>query len=171
MPIPVEVDGKTYEEMHVDGGATPSYSSGRRRSPWEEAAGLGDRPLAGSNLYVIVAGKLFADPEPGGAASSCRSWQTRCRPGSAPRPAADLVRLHAVAREAGMNYRLAAIPAAVPASPDPMSFDPVDGPPVRGRPAAGRLARPVARPTRRAAGRSEEVPDRGGTRLVPVPPG
>src|SRR5436305_8605504 len=121
--IPVEVDGKKYEELHVDGGATAALFFRPPQVGWTEVGGLGDRPLAGSHLYALVAGKLYADPDrverrllPLVADSALALVAAQCR--------ADLARLHATAREEGMHFRLAAIPADVPASPDPMSFDP-----------------------------------------------
>jgi predicted acylesterase/phospholipase RssA len=165
VPIPVEVDGKKYEELHVDGGATASLFFRPPQVPWAEAVRLGDRPLAGSNLYVIVAGKLYPDPDrverkliPVVADSLVTLVAAQTR--------SDLVRLYAEAREAGMTYRLAAIPAAVPASPDPMSFDPAwmarlfDA--GRKRAVTGSLWRT----TPPGAAPGEEVPDRTGTRLT-----
>src|SRR5207248_4738421 len=57
--VPVEVDGKAYEELHVDGGVTAALFFRPPVVPPGQVAALGDHPLAGSNLYVIVAGKLF----------------------------------------------------------------------------------------------------------------
>jgi predicted acylesterase/phospholipase RssA len=61
--IPVDVDGKQYEEMHVDGGVTASLFFRPPQAPRDRVAALGDRPLAGSNVYVVVAGKLYCDPD------------------------------------------------------------------------------------------------------------
>jgi hypothetical protein len=61
--IKVRVDGVEYEELHGDAGAiaqtfirfseqTPSYDPNHPGKPW----------LAGSNLYIIAGGKLYANP-------------------------------------------------------------------------------------------------------------
>ncbi|HEX3150743.1 MAG TPA: patatin-like phospholipase family protein [Gemmataceae bacterium] len=165
IPIPVEVDGKTYEELHVDGGATASLFFRPPQVPWTEAVQLGDRPLVGSHVYVMVAGKLYAEPDRverrllsvvtdsvvALVAAQCRS---------------DLVALHAFARESGMNYHLSAIPPGVRASPDPMSFDPKWM--NRLFEAGRRRAKDggLWRTTPPGSGPGEEVPDRTGTRLM-----
>ena len=60
----VVVNGQTYQELHVDGGVTseifvrlallnvPQYQLRNSK-----------RPLAGSNIHSLIAGKLFADPD------------------------------------------------------------------------------------------------------------
>ena len=62
VPIDVEVDGKPVEELHVDGGVTASLFFRPPQVPRDEFRRLGERPLDGSNVYIIVAGKLYADP-------------------------------------------------------------------------------------------------------------
>jgi len=58
----VTIDGKPYEEMHVDGGVTralffrPPYIP--PGAPSHEA-----ESLTGSNIFALVAGKAFPDPE------------------------------------------------------------------------------------------------------------
>jgi predicted acylesterase/phospholipase RssA len=168
--IPVEVDGKKYEEMHVDGGVTASLFFRPPHVPREEVARLGDRPLAGSNVYVIVAGKLFADAEPvqprflsivGSSVSALLHAQTR----------GDLYEVYSVALATGMNYKLAAVPEGARVPTSSTSFDPVAmnrlyeiGRRQAGSPDVWRSTPPGTRP-------GEQVPVRGGVDLVPVPGG
>lgn len=59
----VTVNGHRYTELHVDGGVTSEVFL--RLSLLEvppEQLRAGARPLAGSTIHAIVAGKLFADP-------------------------------------------------------------------------------------------------------------
>ena len=57
----VEIDGKRYVEEHVDGGAASQtflrLGPGGQRPPGTKSGWL-----TGSNLYVMAAGKLYADP-------------------------------------------------------------------------------------------------------------
>jgi len=168
--IPVEVDGKTYEEMHVDGGVTASLFFRPPHVPREELAALGERPLAGSNVYVIVAGKLFADPEPvqprflaivNSSVSALLHSQTR----------GDLYEVYALALATGMNYKLAAVPQAVRVPGSSTTFDPVAmnrlyevGRRQAGSPGLWRATPPGTEP-------GERVPVRGSVHLAPGPPG
>ena len=118
---------------------------------------------------MIVAGKLFADPDPvqprflsivGSSVSALLHAQTR----------GDLYEVYALAAATGMNYHVTAVPPGV----CPGQLDHVrprgHATAVRGRPAAGRLARPVALdPAGHPAGRAGPV--RGGVHLAPAPPG
>jgi predicted acylesterase/phospholipase RssA len=170
VPIPIEVDGKVYEEFHVDGGVTASVFFRPPQVRREQLTALSDRPLAGSNLYVIVAGKLFADPAPvkrrllpiaESAISALLYAQTR----------GDLFQLYALCLSTGMNYRLSAVPADVPVPDDATSFDPVEMTRLfetgRERARTGDLWR--ATPPGTQSG--EEVPIRGGIRLATSPTG
>ena len=166
--IPVDVDGKRYEELHVDGGVTASLFFRPPHVPKEEVAKLGDKPLAGSNVYVIVAGKLFADPEPveprflsivGSSVSALLHSQTR----------GDLFEVYALALTTGMNYKVAAVPAGVRAPASSTTFDPA---------AMNRLYEAGRRQARSAdlwratppgTQPGEQVPVRGGTHLAPMP--
>jgi hypothetical protein len=123
IPINVEVDGKPAEELHVDGGVTASLFF---RSP-HVAPGrlkrLGDRPLDGSNLYIMVAGKLYADPGcverrllPIATDSISALLYSQCR--------GDLFQLYALALATGMNYRMTSIPMDLDVPRDATSFDP-----------------------------------------------
>jgi predicted acylesterase/phospholipase RssA len=168
--IPVEVDGKKYEEMHVDGGVTASLFFRPPQVPREELAKLGDKPLAGSNVYVIVAGKLYPDPEPvqprflsivGSSVSALLHAQTR----------GDLYEVYALALANGMNYRVAAVPESVRMPASSTTFEPAAmnrlyeaGRRQAASPDLWRTTPPGTRP-------GEQVPVRGGVHLAPVPPG
>lgn len=168
--IPVEVDGKKYEELHVDGGVTASLFFRPPQVPREELAKLGDKPLAGSNVYVIVAGKLYPDPEPveprflsivGSSVSALLHAQTR----------GDLYEVYTLALTTGMNYKVASIPEWVRVPASSTTFESAamnrlyaDGRRLAASPELWRTTPPGTRP-------GEQVPVRGGVHLAPVPPG
>lgn len=119
--IPVTVDGRPFIEEHGDGGTSvsiffrPPYVAPEARTP--EAL-----DLAGVDLYMIVAGKLFADATPlkqrslliaSSSVSSVIYAQTR----------GDLQRLYLMSLVTGMNYRLAAIPGDLPAPVSSTAFE------------------------------------------------
>ena len=121
--IPCNVDGVAYVERHVDGGVTtplfyrPPYIAPERRflPPAEN--------FYGSDVYAIVAGKLYADPRParngiipiaGSSVSSLLYAQTR----------SELVNLYHTSVIAGMNYRQASIRLDFPVPPTSTDFDP-----------------------------------------------
>ena len=123
VPITVDVDGQPVEELHVDGGVTASLFFLPPQVPSDQAKKLGDRPLEGSNVYIIVAGKLYADPGcverrliPIAADSISALLYSQCR--------GDLFQLYALSLGTGMNYRMTAIPADVDLPRDATSFDP-----------------------------------------------
>jgi hypothetical protein len=165
IPIDVEVDGRPSEELHVDGGVTASLFFRPPHVRRDERPRYGDRPLEGSNVYIIVAGKLYADPGcverrliPIAADSITALLYSKCR--------ADLFQLYALALSTGMNYHVTAVPADVDVPRDATSFDPKMmtwlyeiG---RGQAMSGKGWRdspPGTQP-------GEEVPIRGGVRLV-----
>jgi predicted acylesterase/phospholipase RssA len=165
VPITVEVDGKPSEELHVDGGVTASVFFRPPHVPRERLRRLGDRPLEGSNVYIVVAGKLYADPGcverrliaiAADSISALLYSKTR----------GDLFQLYALALATGMNYRVTAVPPDLDAPRDATSFEPA----VMGwlyevgreQAKAGngwRASPPGTQP-------GEEVPVRGGTRLT-----
>jgi predicted acylesterase/phospholipase RssA len=121
--IPVEVDGNPLIERHVDGGVTQGLFIRPPHVPLE----FRQRPpadfLYDSDLYVIVAGKLYADPEDvkprvlkiaESSISTLLFAETRV----------ELVKLYMAGMLAGMNYRLAAIPPDYPAPKSSTEFDP-----------------------------------------------
>jgi hypothetical protein len=123
--IPVEIDGQRLVEQHVDGGVTQNVFFRPPFVPPEMRLRPPAEFLYGSDLFVVVAGKLYADPEPvppkvlkiaGGSVSSLIYAQTR----------AELTKMYTVAMVAGMNYNLAAIPQDFPAPADSTTFDPAE---------------------------------------------
>ena len=126
VPIEVEVNGKKFTEMHVDGGATTGLflrASTLHADP--EALKAGQKPLAGSDAYMIVAGKLYSDP-------SCTNRRTVNVAESGlqsllySQTRGELFRIYTLCLLGGMNYHLTAIPEDNPVSSDAMSFDPVE---------------------------------------------
>ena len=62
--IDVTVNGQTFTELHVDGGTTAQVFFRSSMIEIERAEfAEGRRPLAGSSVYVIIAGKSFPDPK------------------------------------------------------------------------------------------------------------
>ncbi len=121
----VEVDGKKYSELHVDGGATASLFLRLPELKITEAIEAGRRPLAGSNLYIIVAGKLYADADAvrprvvsiaGSSLTSLIYSQAR----------GDLYRLFTGSLVTGLKYQMVAIPQDFQSRPDSTAFDPVE---------------------------------------------
>ena len=166
--LPVEVDGKGYEELHVDGGVTASLFFRPPRVPRDRATALGEQPLAGSNLYIIVAGKLFADPGyverkflkiAEDSISALLYAQTR----------GDLFQLFALSLATKMNYYLTAVPPDAPAPADATTFDPVE---MTALFEAGRAAAKggnLWRSTPPGLQRGEMAPPRAGTRFATRP--
>jgi predicted acylesterase/phospholipase RssA len=169
VPLPVEVDGKAGEELHVDGGVTASLFFRPPRVPKEDAAALGDAPLAGSNLYVVVAGKLFADPGTverrvlkiaGDSISALLYAQAR----------GDLYQLFALCLATGMNYHLAAVPQDVPAPAEATSFDPAAMTALFEAGRAAAASGPPWRSTPPGLQRGELLAPRAGTKFTTRPP-
>jgi predicted acylesterase/phospholipase RssA len=119
--IPVTVDGRVLVENHGDGGASmPVFFRPPFVSPDERSNGSAD--LTGVDLYVLVAGKLYADARPirerslriGARSISTLAYaQTR----------AELQRLYLLSVLHGMNYHLAAIRPEYPAPGGSAEFD------------------------------------------------
>ena len=120
--IDVYVDGQCHTERHVDGGVSqalffyPPYVPPEQRTPQT-------LNLVGTNVYIIVAGKLYADAEvikpsafnqAAKAVSTIIYAQTR----------GDLQRLWTFCLLNGMNYNLTAIPAEYANPGDSGEFDP-----------------------------------------------
>lgn len=107
--IKVSVDGVPYTERHVDGGVSKAVFF---RPPFvapNDRSDVAARDLGGAKVYVILAGKLFADPEvirpwslaqAGTNVSTLIYAQTR----------GDLQRLYTVCLLTGMDYYISAIP-------------------------------------------------------------
>ncbi len=124
--IDVEVNGRRYTEAHADGGTTNQvFLPGNALGIDPDALRRGESPLKGSTCYVIIAGKLYADPgcireralDIGRDAVSTLSYaQTRN----------DLLRVAFLCYLTGMRFQLTSVPADFPISPDSMTFDPAE---------------------------------------------
>ena len=169
VPIQVQIDGKPAEELHVDGGVTASLFFRSPHVSSRQLRRLGDRPLDGSNVYIVVAGKLYADPGcverrllPIAADSISALLYSQSR--------GDLFQLYALALATGMNYRMTSIPMDLDVPQDATSFDPkvMSRLYEQGRQQA--KSDKLWRTTPPGAEPGEEVPIRGGTQLHSVTP-
>ncbi|MBX7104187.1 MAG: patatin-like phospholipase family protein [Gemmataceae bacterium] len=123
--IDVTVNGQRFTEMHGDGAATSQvFIPGAALKIDRELLRQGKKPLAGSQVYVVLAGKLYADPdcvEPkiksiaGSALSSLTYAETRV----------DMIRIWSLCKMGGMGYQSTAIPQDLELPGDPLEFDPV----------------------------------------------
>jgi hypothetical protein len=124
--IPVTYNGCAYVELHGDGGATQElFLRGTMVGIDPDTVRPRQKPLEGSDLYVVLAGKMYADGKlvelntlklGGAAASSVLFAQTR----------SDLARLYTLAHLTGMRYHQAALAADVPVSGNSLDFDPAE---------------------------------------------
>jgi predicted acylesterase/phospholipase RssA len=120
--INVTINGRPYEELHVDGSVSrslffrPPYT-GQTREQFDPAS------LSGSNLYVLVAGKINPTPSPVrlrtlpialDASSTVLYSQTR----------GDLYRMYTYCLLTGMNLRVSAIPDNLPSPESATEFNP-----------------------------------------------
>jgi predicted acylesterase/phospholipase RssA len=122
--FPIEVDGQIYEELHVDGGVSRAMFF---RPPAVDPAlreDFGPESLFDSNLYILVSGKLYEDPDgvrprtlQVALASTASLLYSQAR--------GDLFRLFTYAMLTGMNYHVAAIPPDLEISKQSTEFDPV----------------------------------------------
>ncbi|MCI0702638.1 MAG: hypothetical protein L0241_16260, partial [Planctomycetia bacterium] len=112
-------------ERHVDGGTTSSMFFAPPWVPPEARANLPPGWLHGSDLYILVAGKMYPDPMPvkprtisiaSSAVSTIVYDQTR----------SDLHKLFLLTILTGMNYNLSVIPKDLPAPRESMKFDPAE---------------------------------------------
>jgi predicted patatin/cPLA2 family phospholipase len=106
----VEIDGQHYREMHVDGGVTSAVFF----QPFMLNADKNDvRSRSESNLYVIEAGKIYADPQ-------CVEPRFFKIAGSTVRAMLytigrnDVYRIYTLALITGVNFHLAAVPQDFP---------------------------------------------------------
>jgi hypothetical protein len=120
--IDVDIDGRTVEELHVDGGVSRSMFFRPPYVPPGQREGFGPNSLYDSDLYVLVAGKLYADSDAvkpralaiaGSAITSLLYSQAR----------GDIDRLFNYAVLTGMNFRLGAIPQEFEMSNQALKFD------------------------------------------------
>ena len=115
-----EINGKRYQEMHVDGGTTCAVFF----QPFMLNLDNNDvRSKAGSNLYVIEAGKTFDDPAAVSrgmgtvAINSLRNLMFAAKRN-------DLYRVYSLALMTGLNFRLASVPMELPQKVDSLKYDP-----------------------------------------------
>jgi hypothetical protein len=117
--IDVEVNGRKYREMHVDGGASASVFLGAFML---KVGPHNIRSRAGSSLYVISSGKLYADSESvqpkltrisAAAISSMLYAANR----------SDLYRIFCLTLMGGVNFNLLAVPQDFPLNPNSLSFE------------------------------------------------
>ena len=126
VPIEVEVNGKRFVELHVDGGATTGlFLQASMLNIDREALKAGRKPLDCSDAYIIVAGKLYADPSctdrralriGESALMSLIYSQTR----------SELFHINSLCQLTGMRFHLASIPEDLKVGSDAMSFDPAE---------------------------------------------
>ncbi|MFO0930119.1 MAG: patatin-like phospholipase family protein [Gemmataceae bacterium] len=125
-PVTLQVtfNGQTYTERHVDGGAISELflpSSVLRLDP--EAVRRGERPLAGSNVWIVVAGKLYADPKcaPSGIRAIAAGSLAALTYAQARN---DTLRLFVLTGLVGMNYHLMSLDQDAKVSADALAFEP-----------------------------------------------
>ena len=123
--IPVTVDGVVHVERHVDGNTSSAMFFVPPYVPAEQRDKLPTTWLHGSNIYALVAGKIYADPVPvkartfriaGNAISTVLYDQTR----------SDLHKLFMISVLTGMNFNMTAIPKELTIPTDSTDFDPVE---------------------------------------------
>lgn len=166
--VPVEVDGRPLVERHVDGGVTQNVFFRPPHVPPEMRLRPPAEFLYGSDLYVVVAGKLYADPEPvkarvlkiaAGSVSTLIYAETR----------AELVKLYTTAMVAGMSYHLASIPQEFPAPTSSTEFDPAEMSRMFEEGRRQIRVRTAWRNSPPGAARGETMTQRAGTRLTRQP--
>jgi predicted acylesterase/phospholipase RssA len=121
--IEVAVGGARYTERHVDGGVSQAVFFRPPYVPPEERSDVAARDLAGTKVYVVVAGKLYADPEvirPWSLAQAGKSVSTLIYA----QTRGDLQRLYTVCLLTGMDYYVSAIPQGYPAPLSSTEFKP-----------------------------------------------
>jgi predicted patatin/cPLA2 family phospholipase len=113
--LPVEIDGREYEELHVDGGASDSVIFRSFMVADRNRAAGRQTPFApaGSTLHVVTNGKLYIDPScvrtkvlPIAAASTWSLLYNKTRD--------EMYRIYMNCLETGVDFRLAAVPREMP---------------------------------------------------------
>ena len=123
--IPVNIDGRQYRELHVDGGMTREVFM---RLPYiepdkREVVDL--KSFWNSNLYILIAGKLYADP----MAVRRRTLQLASTAISGllyTTTRGDIDRLFNFTLITGMNLYISAIPNELEVTTNATDFDPVE---------------------------------------------
>lgn len=124
--IEVEIDGKKYTELHADGGVIctvwvpPQVLDAVSPDPRRPAQ---LQPPA--DLYVVLAGKTY--PEVGYVRKSVFDvLQVFLATAQSAGNRRDLSCLYHMARLAGVNFRMAAVPAELPTNASGLEFDPTE---------------------------------------------
>lgn len=122
--IPVTVDGQQYIERHVDGGVSQALFF---RPPYDTELSVkeSENRLYDSDVYIILAGKLFADPtvvKPRALTIASNSIS----PLIYAQARGDLMRTYTLCMLTGMNYHMASIPMDFRAPTSSTDFDPVE---------------------------------------------
>jgi predicted acylesterase/phospholipase RssA len=126
VPVTIDVNGRCYTELHVDGGATSMlFLRASELTADKDAVRAGRQPLAGSDVYVILSSKLYKEPQctrrttPQIGAATLDSLlysQTR----------GELFRINAMCLLSGMRFHLTAIPQDHPLGEASMKLGPND---------------------------------------------
>ncbi len=165
VPISLTADGQATTERHVDGGVSVSLFMVPPHVTDAERAALPKNWLYGSDLYMLVAGKLYSDPEPvkteslkiaGSAISTVLYAQTR----------GDLQRMFTLTMMTGMNYHLASIPEEFDAPTDCTDFNPIKTTAMFNEGVAQFRAGTAWRATPPGVAKGEASPFRSKTQLV-----
>lgn len=124
VPIEVQINGRPYTELHADGGTTSEvFLRASMLDIDRQAVRAGRLPLAGSDVFIIMAGKLYADPAcvkprlPDIASSALASLM-------AAQGRNDVGRIWMLAVLTGMGFHVTAIPQDLPIPADSLQFDP-----------------------------------------------
>ncbi|MBX9680992.1 MAG: patatin-like phospholipase family protein [Gemmataceae bacterium] len=122
--IEVMIDGVCHTERHVDGGVSLEVFF---RPPYvkpEDQSNVALRDLAGVKVYIVLAGKLYADPEviqPRGFTQASKSVSTLIYA----QTRGDVQRLYTQCVLTGMEFHLNAIPEAYVTPISSAEIDPV----------------------------------------------
>jgi hypothetical protein len=123
VPIQVEVNGKRFTELHVDGGATTGlFLQTSMLNLDREALKAGRLPLSGSDAYILVAGKLYAD-------STCtdrrvvRIGDSALRSLVYSQTRGEISRINTICQLSGMRFHMSSIPEDMQLNSDAMSFN------------------------------------------------
>ncbi|VTU00332.1 patatin : Patatin OS=Burkholderia phymatum (strain DSM 17167 / STM815) GN=Bphy_6656 PE=4 SV=1: Patatin [Gemmataceae bacterium] len=120
--IEVEAGGRVFVERHSDGGVSQGLFYAPPHVPPKLAAVPEGRSLYGSDVYAIVAGKLYSDPQvirPRALALAASNVETVLYA----QTRGDLFRLWTYSTVRGMNFHMTAIPAAFPVEGGSVDFD------------------------------------------------
>jgi predicted acylesterase/phospholipase RssA len=121
--IDVSLDGVCLTERHEDGGVSQAVFL---RPPYVDPTVPPEqvvREMIGMNVYAIVAGKLYADPEvikPKALTQAAKSVSTLIYA----QTRGDLQRIYTMCLVRGWNYNITAIPAEYPAPTSSSDFKP-----------------------------------------------